>query len=125
MRIFSKISARLLNKNGVDKVKDALSKLREEVSSISPEGTVIVSVLDRGEGFYPANKLIKGLQELEYIYSPTAIQKNPELAVEYAEIGEHIKGLNKIISKRQNARQKARRERREKFQKRKEDNNEE
>ena len=120
MRTFSKISPRLLGNPNLEKVKKSLKELSNSVKEISPEGTLIVSVLDRGEGFYNVNKAIKLLQELEFIYSPKALQMNPELAIEYAEIGKSIETINKVLGKRNRERIKSRKERRTQREKRNE-----
>ncbi len=117
MRTFSKISARLLGNPNLGKVKESIKQLRDSIEEISPEGTLVVSILDRGEGFLPVNKAIKLLQEIEFIYSPRALQKNPELALEYAEIGKAIDTINKVVGKRNRERIKARKERQKKREK--------
>lgn len=105
-KLKSSISVKLLGRGNLNEYNEQLKKLCDIASTIAPEGGLYVSLVDRGDIFSPINKAVRGLMDLESIYSHRALQSNPELSVEFGEIAAAMKKIDSVIAKRRQAQRK-------------------
>jgi len=95
------------------KVREAIDTLAEVANKVAPEGTLLVSVIERKSSFTPITKVSKDLMDVEFIYNFQSIQRDPSLLAEWTEILDHIKGIEKIAGRRKKKRNEAFRKKRE------------
>jgi len=91
-------------------LRSALDALKEEAEKFAPDGSVYTFIYEKKESFSPAAKTVRGLLDLDWMYSLERIQRRPELIEEFAEVMEHVKALSKILEKRRRKIQEVRRE---------------
>lgn len=99
IKVKSSIPKKLAGRN-VSTYGEKLKELSSVAGEIAPEGTLVVALFERGESFSPTTKVIKDLLDLESFYSHKSIQMNPKLAIEYAEIAEAMKVIERVVGKR-------------------------
>lgn len=100
IKLKSNVSTRILGNGKLGEFNKKVAELREIANTISPDGGLYVMLVDRGDVFAPVNRAIRGLLDLEVVYSHRALQANPELAEEFGNIAKAMKEIDLIINKR-------------------------
>lgn len=100
IRVKSNISKKLMGGTTVSAYGAKLNELSTIGAQIAPEGSLYVILLDRNDSFSPMAKVVKSVMDLDYLYSLRHLQTNPSLAIEFSELAEHMKAIDRIISKR-------------------------
>lgn len=100
MKVKSNISNALIGKGLLEEYNAKLKELSAIAEKMSPEGGLYVVLVDRSEVFTPVTNCIRGLMDLEKIYSHRALQSTPEMAGEYSVISKSIKDIDNVIAKR-------------------------
>jgi hypothetical protein len=100
IKVKSNLSKRLIGRGKVTEYGEKVKELTKVANELSPEGGLYIMLIDKSEVFLPATKVIRDLMDLENIYSNRALQANPQLAEEFAEIATHMKAIENVVSRR-------------------------
>lgn len=100
LKIKSNVSSVLLGKGLIEEYNAKVKEVGALADRMSPEGGLYVVLVDRSEVYSPVTNCLRGLMDLEKIYSHRALQSNPEMSEEYAIIAKAIKDIDNVISKR-------------------------
>jgi hypothetical protein len=85
-------------------IKNKIDALAKELEKIIPGGRLSVSVSSEKEKFYQFEKVFSNLIASRRIYNNQSFMRNPELAVEFAQVSNHIKQINKLIDNKRKQR---------------------
>lgn len=96
----SSISQTLANKVESSKFNEKVQALRDEASRIAPNGRLSIFLSSDKEKFYQFEKIVANLVLSKKLYNERNFMRDPELAIEFAEIGGLIKEINRIVDKR-------------------------
>ncbi len=100
IRTKSSISKKLMGRNNVSTYGAKLNELSKIAGDVAPEGSLFVILLERGDSFSPMARTVKNVMDLDNLFSLKHLQMNPALATDYAEVAEHMKAIDRIITKR-------------------------
>jgi len=100
MKTKSKISPRLVGRPNVSEYGDTVKTLAAVAEKLSPDGKLVVVLMEQSEAYLTEGKVLTDIVDMESIYSRRALQMDPELGVEYAEIIGLLKTASNIIKKR-------------------------
>ncbi len=106
IKLKSNISSKLIGRDNLKEYNEKVKELCDIADKLAPDGGLYVVLVERGDVFAPINKAIRGLLDLDVIYSHRALQSNPELAVEFGKIAEAMKEIDTVVNKRKQTQRK-------------------
>jgi len=84
----------------IDSFLDKIEKLKESANNLDNSGRLLVFMSSARDKFSPIDKLVANLIAVRKIYNERNFMKDPAIAMEFAEIANHINAINKIVEKR-------------------------
>ena len=95
----------------LDTLNSQLKEVVDEADNVAPGGSFISFIFGNRENFSPIAKAIVSIGSIRSIYSEQSFMREPALAKEFAEVMDHLKEINRIVTKRKNANFKKREDR--------------
>ena len=94
------LSPSLIGKETAADLTKKVKDLAEEVKNIIPAGRISISISTEKEKFFQIEKTISNLIKSKSVYNERGFMRDPQLAIEFSKLTEHLRSINNIIDKR-------------------------